>query len=80
MQLHNHQIFQWYKCESCGLIRSVTLPAECSTLYALNNLKADHAEHSPSCLWNIDNITVYTNNTLALRELNTSKGESNDDK
>jgi len=70
--MDNQQDFfpQWYKCEQCGLLQPVKLPKDCSTLFALNHLKADHAKHSPSCEWNLNNIIIYTEPTLALRELN----------
>jgi hypothetical protein len=80
----NDQFYQWYHCTVCGLMRAVTLPEDCSTLKAVNTIKADHEEQSPSCPWNIDNIQVYSDPQLALRELNQrpcrTKGEMDDDK
>jgi len=72
-QTTEKQMFQWYKCEQCSIIQAVTLPLDCSILCAINKIKADHAEASPACSWNTDNITIYPNHDEAIRELNHPK-------
>lgn len=53
------RMIQPYECDLCGHIGRISLPRDCSVLYAINTIKLDHAARSPHCTFSVETIQIH---------------------